>query len=62
MGLSRHQQKRLLLDRINNPTGMQAKDYRAKREGKAIDTMHIIGPVQARRLRLSHGEKHRSIG
>lgn len=35
---------------------------RAKTEGDAIDLMHIIGPVQPRRIRKSHGENHRTIG
>lgn len=36
-------------------------DRQAKKEGDAIDKMRVIGPVQAKRIRLSHGEKHRSI-
>ena len=37
-------------------------DRQAKNEGEAVDKMWVIGPVQAKRIRLSHGEKHRSMG
>jgi hypothetical protein len=47
-----HKKRRLLND----------KDYQAIREGIAIETMRTIGPVQSKRLRKTHGEKHRTIG
>jgi hypothetical protein len=61
--------KRERLKKASDKDARLAKDlldrtqqFYAKNEGDAIDKMHIIGPVQAKRLRVSKGEKHRTIG